>query len=95
MNKLGRASLTFIGSGIIIGILAGCTAGPSRLEVDFDRSVNLARSNQILDPAAQQNLSPVYGFDGKAAAATIERYQTSFEKPSPPPSFVISVGQGR
>jgi hypothetical protein len=37
----------------------------------------------------------VYGFDGKAAAGALERYQTSFEKPPPPPSFVISVGQAR
>jgi hypothetical protein len=92
MSELGRMVLVFL--GIMVMILAGCV-GPSRLEADFGGSVSLATSGQILDPAAQQNLVPVYGFDGKAAAATIERYQTSFEKPTPPPSFVISVGQGR
>jgi hypothetical protein len=93
MSELGRMVLVFL--GITVMILAGCAVGPSRLEADFGSSVSLATSGQILDPAAQQNLAPVYGFDGKAAAATIERYQTSFEKPTPPPSFVISVGQGR
>jgi starvation-inducible outer membrane lipoprotein len=93
MSELGRLVLAFL--GIMVMILAGCAAGPSRLEADFGSSVSLATMGQILDPAAQQNLAPVYGFDGKAAAATIERYQTAFEKPTPPPSFVISVGQGR
>jgi hypothetical protein len=93
MSELGRMVLVFIGT--MVTILAGCAVGPSRLEADFGGSVSLATSGQILDPAAQQNLAPVYGFDGKAAAATIERYQTSFEKPTPPPSFVLSVGQGR
>jgi hypothetical protein len=95
MNELGRMLLAFVGIGIISMTLVGCTIGPTRLESDYGMSVSLAMSGQILDPAAQQNLAPVYGFDGKAAAATIERYQTSFEKPPPPPSFVISVGQGR
>ena len=76
-------------------MLTGCALGPTRVEADYGRSVSFATASQILDPAAQENLAPVYGFDGKAAAATIERYQTSFEKPPPPPSFVISVGQGR
>jgi hypothetical protein len=93
MSELGRMVLVFLGTMVMI--LAGCAVGPSRLETDFGGSVSLATSGQILDPAAQQNLAPVYSFDGKAAAATIERYQTSFEKPTPPPSFVISVGQGR
>jgi hypothetical protein len=95
MNELGRMSMAFIGIGMIIVMLAGCAVGPTRLEADFGTSVSLATASQILDPAAQQNLAPVYGFDGKAASATIDRYQTAFKEPPPPPSFVISVGQGR
>jgi len=95
MNQVGRLFPAFVGIGIIIVTVVGCTIGPTRLEADYGKSVALARSGQILDPRAQHNLVPLYGFDGKAAAATIERYQASFEKPTPPPSFVISVGQGR
>jgi hypothetical protein len=94
MNEQGRMFPTFASIGVIIVMLGGCALGPTRLEADYGKSVSLAKTQQILDPAAQQNLAPVYGFDGKAAAGTIERYQTSFEKPPPPPSFVISVGQG-
>jgi hypothetical protein len=93
MREPGR--LFFACLGIVVIMLAGCAIGPTRLEADYGRSIDLAMSNQTLDPAAQQNLAPVYGLDGKAAMGTLERYQTSFEKPPPPPSFVISVGQGR
>jgi hypothetical protein len=93
MNELGRLVFACLGIGVIM--LAGCAVGPSRLEADYGRSISLAKSNQTLDSAAQQNLVPVSGLDGKAAMGTLERYQTSFEKPPPPPSFVISVGQGR
>jgi hypothetical protein len=92
MSKLGRMVFACLGIGVVM--LAGCALGPTRLEADYGRSVDFARSNQILDPAAQQNLAPVYGFDGRAAAATIERYRSTFEKPTPPPTFVIPIGQG-
>ncbi len=93
MSELGRMVLAFL--GIVVMMLAGCAVGPTRLEADYGKSFNLAKFNQVLDPAAQQNLAPVYGFDGKAAAATLERYQSSFEKPPPPPTFVISGTQMR
>jgi hypothetical protein len=93
MSKLGRMALACL--GIMVVMMAGCTLGPSRLEADYGKSVHLATANQILDYAAQQNLAPVYGLNGRAAVGTLERYQTSFEKPPPPPSFVISVGQAR
>jgi hypothetical protein len=93
MSELRRLVLAFL--GIVVMMLAGCAVGYNGLEVDYSQSVRFAVSSQILDPAAQQNLTPVYSFDGRAAAATVERYQTSFEKPPPPPAFVISVGQTR
>jgi hypothetical protein len=93
MSELRRIVLACLGIGVIM--LAGCAVGPTRLEADYGNSVSIAMSSQMLDPAAQQNLAPVHGLDGKAAMGTLERYQTSFENPPPPPSFVISVGQGR
>jgi hypothetical protein len=93
MNELNRMILAVL--GMVVMMLAGCAMGPSRLEADYGKSVSLAKSNQILDPTAQQNLSPVHGFNGRAATGALERYQTSFEKPPPPPAFVISVGQSR
>jgi hypothetical protein len=93
MSKLDWMVLAF--TAIMVTMLAGCALGPSRLEADYGKSVNLARSSQILDLSAQQNLAPVYGFDGAAAQATIERYRSTFEKPAPAPTFVIPVSQAR
>jgi hypothetical protein len=93
MNELGRMVFALFGIGIVM--LAGCAVGPTRLEADYGNSVSMATSSQILDPAAQQNLAPVYGFDGKAAEATIDRYRSTFEKAQPQPTFVIPIGQGR
>ena len=93
MGELGR--VVFICFGIGVVMVAGCAVGPTRLQADYGKSVNLAASSQILDPAAQQNLAPVYGFDGGAAQATIDRYRSTFEKAAPPPTFVIPVGSAR
>jgi hypothetical protein len=93
MNEMGRMILACLGIGVMM--LAGCTLGPTRLEADYGRSFSLAESNQTLDPAAQQNLAPVYGFDGKAAEATLDRYRSTFEKATPPPTFVIPIGGTR
>jgi hypothetical protein len=93
MSELGRMVFACVGIGVMM--LAGCAVGPTRLEADYGNSVSIATSSQILDPAAQQNLAPVYGFDGKAAEATLDRYRSTFEKAAPPPTFVIPIGQGR
>ena len=70
---------------------AAC-AGPSRVELDYGTSVKLSKFNQTLNPEAAKNLEPVSGFDGGAAKATLERYQKDFEKPSPPPTYTLSIG---
>jgi hypothetical protein len=93
MGELGRLAFACLGIGIVM--LAGCALGPTRLEADYGKSVNLATLSQIFDPAAQQNLAPVYGFDGEAAQLTIDRYRSTFEKAAPPPTFVIPVGSAR
>ena len=93
MKNLGYIFLAW--SGIMATLLAGCSMGLTRVEADFGNSANFARVQQILDPAAQKNLEPVAGFDGQAAEATLDRYRTTFEKPAPPPAFVLTVGPAR
>jgi len=91
MKKLTCMLVAF--AGIMAMILTGCATGPTRLEADYGTSYNLAKSQQMLNPAAEKNLEPVYGFDGRAAAATAGRYREMFEKPPPAPTYVIPVGQ--
>ena len=90
MNKRHLIVLGIIAT--IVMLLAGCATRPSRLEADYGTAYHLARSNQKLDPEAEKNLEPVYGFDGIAAQAALEKYQKSFEKPPAPPAYVLSIG---
>jgi hypothetical protein len=72
--------------------VAGCATGPTRLERAYGLSYHIARVSQTLHPEAGSNLAPLQEFDGKAAKHTLDRYYVTFEKPPPPPSFVISIG---
>ncbi len=74
----------------LLGMLAGC-AGTGRVEMDYGNSFQAAKTNQILNPQAGKNLEPVTGFDGKAAQATVENYQKSFEGASPAASSLPSI----
>jgi hypothetical protein len=69
----------------------GC-AGPSRLEMDYGTSYQLAKFNQTSNPEAEKNLEPVTGFDGRAAKATIDRYQKGFERPPAAPVYTLRIG---
>ena len=70
--------------------LAACA--PSRLEMDYGTSHKLQKFNQIADPEAGKKVEPAEGMDGRAAQATKEKYQKSFEKEPPAPVYTISVG---
>ena len=82
---------------VLIGVIAfflisvGC-AGPTRLEKDYGTSFKLSKFNQILNPEAEKNLEPVTGLNGKAAQATMEKYQKDFEKAPLPPTYTFNIG---
>jgi hypothetical protein len=71
----------------------GC-CGPSRVELDFGTSYNLAKFNQIYNPEAEKNLDPVVGLDGRTVGITLEKYNKSFEKAAEKPVYNINVGGG-
>ena len=86
MHKL---SLTII-AGMVLTLLAvGC--GPTRTQMDFGTSYQLAKFNQIQNPQAEKNLEPVEGMDGQAAQNAVEKYHKDFEKPAPAQNFSISI----
>lgn len=76
----------------VVVAFGGCA--PTKVEMDYGTSHKLAKYNQILNPEAEKNLKPVEGMDGKAANAAVEKYQKSFEKPSPSQAFTFSIGSG-
>lgn len=78
---------------MIVGLaltLGSCAPSPVTLSEDFGRSVEMARSGQILNPDAEANLDPVEGFDGRAAEKAIERYRKSFDRPATTPGKNLS-----
>lgn len=78
----------------LILLSAGCTQHKSRLARDYGNSYSLAIENQTLDPEAEKNPDPVYGYDGQAAQRTISRYRKSFEKAAPPPIYTNVITSG-
>ncbi len=82
--------LILSGLFLLATILAAC--GPSRLEMDYGTSYKLQKFNQIADPEAGKKVEPAEGMDGRAAEATMDRYQKGFEKEPKAPVYSISIG---
>jgi phage tail tape-measure protein len=69
----------------MLALFAGCsgTGGIHKetlLDQNWGRSVETAKYNQILNPDAGKDLTPVEGLSGKAAGITVEKYENSFKK---------------
>jgi hypothetical protein len=81
-----------VGVALLGLFVTGCATAPTRLESAYGMSYHFARVAQTLAPQATTPLVPVQGVDGKAAKHVLDRYRATFEKPPPPPAFVLSVG---
>ena len=84
---------------VIVGLIAcavwlsGCAS--TRLEMDYGTSHKLSKMNQTLNPDAEKNLTPVEGISGRAAQATVDKYNKSFEKTAPAaPAAGTSMSMG-
>ena len=75
----------------LLFLLMSCAAA-SRLDMDFGTSSRLSKINQIQNPEAEKNGEPVYGLDGRAAQANIEKYREDFEKSPPPVPSTLTIG---
>lgn len=88
---------------ILIGIVASLSLNPgcggqqvhqneSMLEKNWGRSYEAAKYNQILNPDAGKDLSPVEGLDGAAAEAGVDKYRQSFQKAPAQQSYNLNLG---
>jgi len=69
----------------MLALFAGCSSsGPvyqeTLLDKNWGRSVETAKYNQILNPDAGKNLTPVEGLSGNAADNSVKKYEDSFKK---------------
>jgi hypothetical protein len=86
----------FIYGGLILALLffsVGCST-QTRVERDYGTSYNLQKFGQTLNPQAEKNLEPVYGFNGQAADKTVAKYEKGFDKPAPATVYNFSISGG-
>lgn len=83
----------FIVIGLIaaMSIFSGC-AGTTMLDKNWGKSFESARSDQILNPEAGQNLDPVVGLDGQAAERTLGTYREGFEPKKGKKVYNLNLG---
>ena len=64
------------------------------LDMNWGKSFESAKKNQILNPEAGKNLDPVVGIDGQAAEHSVDNYKESFEKPKEVrTTTAVTIGQ--
>jgi len=69
----------------MLALSAGCSSsGPvyeeTLLDKNWGRSVETAKYNQILNPDAGKDLTPIEGLSGQAAENSVQKYENSFKK---------------
>jgi hypothetical protein len=83
-------------TGFLLLILSVSVVGAeqkkSRVEMDFGTSYKLQKFNQILNPDAEKNLTPVEGLDGRAAQKSVDKHLKKFAIPPKDPVYTFSIG---
>jgi hypothetical protein len=92
-DKMKRSLMICLCMAALVVLASGCASDMSRLAGDYGTSYRLAKFNQVLNPDAEKNLEPVYGFSGVAAQKVLERYYTGFEKTTEGPTYTFKVGE--
>jgi len=75
MTKL-KGILVMLNLGLIVGACAPTTISPN-----WGMAYQEARTKQVLNPTAGEQLDPVEGQDGKVNMTAVEAYRKDFEKP--------------
>jgi hypothetical protein len=70
--------VNIIGLIAVLTIFSGCRATMPEMERNFGKSFEAAKQNQIINPEASKNTSPVIGLDGKSAETAVRKYEKSF-----------------
>ena len=71
-------------------IFSGCAA--TQLDENWGKSFESAKSNQILNPEAGQNLEPVVGLDGQAAEGSLGNYRKGFAPKKGKKVYNLNIG---
>lgn len=87
---MGTRCLIIVGLIAALSVFSGC--GATLLDKNWGRSLESAKSNQILNPEAGKNLEPVVGLDGQAAEITLGTYREGFERQAEERAYNLNLG---
>lgn len=83
---------------LVPGIFTGCShklGEPTLLEANWGRSHDAAKYNQLLNPDASTNLTPVSSMDGQADENALEKYRNSFKEEQTEEVYNLNIGVGK
>jgi hypothetical protein len=86
---LSRPSIIIVFS-IVLLLFAGCAY--NTLETNWGSSYEAAKTNQIANPEASENLDPVVGLDGELAAENMETYRRGCEGQDQSTTYNLRLG---
>ena len=75
MTKL-NGILAVMSLGLVVGACA-----PTTISQNWGTAYQEARTKQVLNPTAGEQLDPVEGQNGKVSTTAMEAYRKNFEKP--------------
>lgn len=87
---MGARCLIAIGLIAALSVFSGC--GATLLDKNWGKSFESAKSNQILNPEAGQNLDPVAGLEGQAAEGVLGTYRDGFKSKAPRKAYNLHLG---
>ena len=87
---MGARCLIIIVLIAALSIFSGC--GATQLDKNWGKSFESAKSNQILNPEAGQNLDPVVGLDGQAAEGGLGKYRKGFSPKKGKQTYNLNLG---
>jgi hypothetical protein len=86
---LNRPSI-IIAVSIVLLLFAGCAY--NTLETNWGSSYEAAKTNQIANPEASENLDPVVGLDGELAAENMETYRQGCQGQDQSTTYNLRLG---
>lgn len=93
---MNRLSINVLGLSLLLLFLTACgTSPPPRLDARFGEAVDMAKSQQTLNPDASLNTEPVMGIDGLAGDAGFDSYRDSYRSRPTQTSGGVEFGESR
>jgi hypothetical protein len=69
-----------------------CAWYPTHTDLNWGRSYEMAKYNQILNPEASENLDPVEGVPGRVSETVVAKYEKSFAGKAGKQSVNLNLG---